>query len=922
MWLSLTLMATCLSILSPAQGSKQLWDTVTAIQNNKKLKDEAKLGQLHHLENDAPRIGYSKDSSYARLFHAIAVSEYLINKDYNAALEYTRKAIETNLNSKSGFSPILLSRSSYNLAYFYDEIGIFKEALQFYDTAIERSSKLAMANDYILDSRLGKAYIYFRMGDYQKAVEEASLGLQIARLAKDSSHCAKLLNQRAQSLFFQNRFDESLTDLDEAIMLAKRTNDPFQVASAYKMMGFIYSNKRDFSKAASYYQSAINERSKTEYTGQVAGDYNDFGNFYRDSIKNYINSDKCYLAAIKVANKVKDSVRLARIHVNLAESKLRRDDFESATNYIQKAFTFLKIGSGPNSLNLTSASRISSVGNKELIFALLQVKTDLLLKQFKRSQNLIYLNACIQMTMIGDSVLTQARHEQIGETSKLYWRDKTRGFFESAIEAAFLGRDTFHVYYFMEKSRAVLLNDKLQELGAFAHLPTQQTETERKLQTHVITEQLKLNSLPAGTKEFQEQQVKLFTAHVQLEQFIKTLDKNYPAYYQYKYAEEVPSLQQLHQYLSGTGQAFVHFFNGDSAIYSMVIEAGSSRLIKMDCSPGKFGEIEAFIQLCSNKEKLNANYDVYAKMAFDLYKLLFDPLKIKKGRTIICEDNYLLPFDAFCSDSLGKNFLLRDYSFSYVYSAGNLLKKSNLNSSSGNFIGFAPVHFESSLNVADLSHSQNSLETTAREFNNKRVLLGVMSSRKNFLQQISGFSIATVYSHARADSSDAEPVLYMQDSVIHLSELQLLHEPATKLVVLGACQTNVGKVASGEGIFSLARGFASAGIPTVAATLWNAEEKAVYSISEKFHKNIAQGMEIDRALQKAKLDYLESDGAENHLPYLWANIIVIGNAEPISFIHTPKRIFWSLLPELIAILAIIMFVLLRFNKNRKGTMTS
>ena len=238
MWLSLTLMATCLSILSPAQGSKQLWDTVTAIQNNKKLKDEAKLGQLHHLENDAPRIGYSKDSSYARLFHAIAVSEYLINKDYNAALEYTRKAIETNLNSKSGFSPILLSRSSYNLAYFYDEIGIFKEALQFYDTAIERSSKLAMANDYILDSRLGKAYIYFRMGDYQKAVEEASLGLQIARLAKDSSHCAKLLNQRAQSLFFQNRFDESLTDLDEAIMLAKRTNDPFQVASAYKMMGF------------------------------------------------------------------------------------------------------------------------------------------------------------------------------------------------------------------------------------------------------------------------------------------------------------------------------------------------------------------------------------------------------------------------------------------------------------------------------------------------------------------------------------------------------------------------------------------------------------------------------------------------------------------------------------------------------------
>ena len=82
----------------------------------------------------------------------------------------------------------------------------------------------------------------------------------------------------------------------------------------------------------------------------------------------------------------------------------------------------------------------------------------------------------------------------------------------------------------------------------------------------------------------------------------------------------------------------------------------------------------------------------------------------------------------------------------------------------------------------------------------------------------------------------------MHDSAIYLSELQLLPQPATQLVVLSACQTTIGKNAKGEGIFSLARGFAAAGIPSVAATLWNADEQTLYAITAKFHEYLSQGM--------------------------------------------------------------------------------
>ena len=132
----------------------------------------------------------------------------------------------------------------------------------------------------------------------------------------------------------------------------------------------------------------------------------------------------------------------------------------------------------------------------------------------------------------------------------------------------------------------------------------------------------------------------------------------------------------------------------------------------------------------------------------------------------------------------------------------------------------------------------------------------------------------------------------MQDSVIKLSDLQLLNKPATKLVVLSACQTNVGKNATGEGIYSLARGFASAGIPAVAATLWNADENMIYEVSATFHQHLAAGMSKDSALQKAKIDFISNHkGSEKLLPYYWANMILIGNAMPLQ-LSTGSNLWW------------------------------
>jgi len=171
--------------------------------------------------------------------------------------------------------------------------------------------------------------------------------------------------------------------------------------------------------------------------------------------------------------------------------------------------------------------------------------------------------------------------------------------------------------------------------------------------------------------------------------------------------------------------------------------------------------------------------------------------------------------------------------------------------------------------------------------------------------------VANVFSHASADSSENEPRLYMHDTTINLSELQRLNRPATKLVVLSACQTNVGKNATGEGIYSLARGFTSAGIPSIAATLWKADEDMIYQISEKFNENLVQGMAKDSALQKAKIDFIKSNSKEKLLPYYWANMVLIGNTSPLQL--TANTSMWWWIAAIITIFVTI--IILKANKS-------
>jgi len=97
------------------------------------------------------------------------------------------------------------------------------------------------------------------------------------------------------------------------------------------------------------------------------------------------------------------------------------------------------------------------------------------------------------------------------------------------------------------------------------------------------------------------------------------------------------------------------------------------------------------------------------------------------------------------------------------------------------------------------------------------------------------------------------------------------------LVVLSACETNLGKIEKGEGVMSLARGFTYAGAISLISSLWKVNESSTADISSKLYKYLVEGKTKSEALHQSKLDYINQASELKNSPYYWAGFVFIGN---------------------------------------------
>jgi CHAT domain-containing protein len=96
----------------------------------------------------------------------------------------------------------------------------------------------------------------------------------------------------------------------------------------------------------------------------------------------------------------------------------------------------------------------------------------------------------------------------------------------------------------------------------------------------------------------------------------------------------------------------------------------------------------------------------------------------------------------------------------------------------------------------------------------------------------------------------------------------------TKLVVLSACDTGLGVVKNGEGVFGLRRAFVLAGAETLVMSLWPVSDYVTRELMTGYYQNLKQGLGRGAALRQVQLDMLQRKGRSH--PFYWASFIQAG----------------------------------------------
>ena len=110
------------------------------------------------------------------------------------------------------------------------------------------------------------------------------------------------------------------------------------------------------------------------------------------------------------------------------------------------------------------------------------------------------------------------------------------------------------------------------------------------------------------------------------------------------------------------------------------------------------------------------------------------------------------------------------------------------------------------------------------------------------------------------------------DGILTAAEVANMDLSNTKLVVLSACETGLGKIESSEGTFGLKRGFKLAGVDQVIVSLWKVPDNETMELMTLFYSELALSKGIVSSFNKAQKEM------RNRFPYepeKWAGFVLV-----------------------------------------------
>ena len=470
------------------------------------------------------------------------------------------------------------------------------------------------------------------------------------------------------------------------------------------------------------------------------------------------------------------------------------------------------------------------------------------------------------------------------------------------------------LFILSERAKALMLIEAWEESVAQLNIPDELLQEKYQLSRDIGMQEFEyLKLIEADTlskKALGEQENLLLDLRLQQEQWFLEVEDKYPQYSLAKYQTHKLDVNDLQDQLSAK-DGWVEYMFTDSLLYIFFLDQSTIQFNIIEASPTSFlTKIESFqksIQEKSAQRFYQLSHSLYAEL------LAWIPDIEDYSEIMIIPDGPLcyLPFDLLLTEAVDEShtaqalpYFIQRHTVIYNYSARFWLEGRKFiqqRKPNNELLAFAPEIDRNrilALNVPEVT--RDALEPllgaeaevkNIQQYFTSNIFIGSPATEAEFRQQASNYAVLHLATHGVIDQAQPlySKLIFSQgtnnsgldDGLLHTYELLNMQLNA-ELTTLSACNTGIGTYQKGEGVVSLARGFAYAGCPNLVMSLWAVPDQATATVMTKFYEGLANGMNKDEALRQAKLFYLDNSPPEKLAPYYWGAWVLVGDAQPLS----------------------------------------
>ena len=845
-------------------------------------KLEKAIADLEKAAEIFQQIGQEHNAAQTKVSKLIALA--MLGR-YDQAVETGKNALK--IFDKYG-DELAAGKIEINVGNIISRRELHREAEKYYLSARKRFIKLQNYAELAMAEN-GLAITYSALNDFRKAEKFYFQALDQSKKTKMFVRQAEIEASLGNLSLFRGKLKESLNFLETSRQKFQSLEMPYQMVIADLEIADVYLELNLAAEAFEIYSRVTPQLTKLKIQGEQARSRAQFG---RAAI--LLGDKKTARRELKKAAKLfqneNNLVGAAQVKLNEAQFELSEKRYEKAFNLAEESETLLnKLGSKKHILSaqFIKGEALSNLGKIKDAEAVLQ-KT--LVESVSESQpNTVW--AC--QISLGKLALQNNKSEQAKDLFKkaieqienlrapLPAEEFRMSFLANKLEPfeelarIYLKENNLHkAFEYIESARGRSLSETLCEKKSETKLQDKvSAKLKKKLES--LREELnwfysRLNR--ADEKEFAELQPQADDR----EREIAVLNRQIGALgEQMEIKTGRLSLAKL-QIELGTEKALIEYVYFDGEFSAFVLTEEKIEFVKNLASAeeiafwveklqfqfgamsyglnavGKFGgELKKRTNLCLQK--------LHEKLILPVENLIGG-----KNLVIIPQDIlHYVPFNALYD---GKNYLIESREIVLSPSATVwqiLTEKETKKSENALLIGYADER---------IPNVTREIEALQNVFKNSLTFTGEQATFSTFAENAEKFDVLHFACHGQFRAEN--PLfssLHLADGFVTVRDICSYNLNA-ELVCLSACETGLSKVAAGEEILGLARGFLSAGAKSLLLSLWTVNDEAAMKIMKNFYENIQRGASISSSIAMAQRKFI----GENAHPYFWSPFVLIG----------------------------------------------